>query len=110
MNNKILGLLLMFVLVIASCVTDPGEIIDDCVTNDTGDLSIVNETSGVDAVPMDLYINGTFTGVTLSPGAEHYEGALAPGAYEIEGRSTTVSFVKNVNLLQCDDLFVLLGN
>ncbi len=110
MTNKVLGLLLMFVLVIASCVTDPVDITDDCEVNDIGDLTIVNETSGTDAVPMDIYINSTFTGTTLSPGAEFYAGALAPGAYEIEGRSTTVSFVKNVTLIQCDDLFVLLGN
>lgn len=110
MNNKVLGLLLMFVLIIASCVADPDDIPDPCASNDTGDLTIVNETSGTDAVPMDIFINGQSTGTTLSPGAEFYAGALAPGSYEIEGVSTTVSFVKNVTLLQCDDLFVLLGN
>lgn len=109
MHNKILGLLLMFVLVIASCTEDV-DIPDPCTENDTGDLTIVNETSGTDAVPMDIFINGQATGTTLSPGAEFYAGALEPGSYEIEGISTTVSFVKTVTLLQCDDLFVLLGN
>lgn len=111
MNNKILGLLLMFVLIIASCAEDV-DIPDPCTENDTGDLTVVNETSGIDAVPLDLFINNNFTGETLSPGEEFYVGALAPGAYEIRGESSsqTVEFTKNVTLLQCDDLFVLLGN
>ena len=109
MNNKILGLLLMFVLIIASCVEDV-DIPDPCTTNDTGDLTIVNETSGQDAVPMRIFINTVDTEVDLAPGAEFYAGALEPDTYEIEGRATTKSFIKDVTLLQCDDLFVLLGN
>jgi hypothetical protein len=109
MNNKILGLLLMFVLVIASCTEDV-DIPDPCATNDTGDLTVVNQTSGSDAVPLRIKINGNDTTVELAPGAEFYAGALEPGSYEIEGTSGTVQFIKTVTLLQCDDLFVSLGN
>lgn len=111
MRNTVLGLLTLVVLFIASCVTDPG-IQDTCETDNTGDLTVVNATSGVDGIPMDIYINGIFTGAVISPGGEHYEGALAVGAYEVEGRASngTVTFIKNINLLQCDDLFVQLGN
>jgi hypothetical protein len=108
MSNKILGLVFIVVLFIASCVADPN-IEDPCVTDDTGDLTIVNATSGVNGVPLEIYINGTFTGTTLSPGGELYEGQLGTGSYSIEGRSSTVSFNKTVQLLQCDDLFVQLG-
>ncbi len=111
MRNTILGLFTLVVLFIASCGTDP-QIDDTCITDNTGDLTIVNATSGVNGVPMQIYINNLFTGATISPGGEHYEGALAVGAYEIEGRDPngTVTFIKNINLLQCDDLFVELGN
>lgn len=111
MRNKVLGLLTILVLFIGSCVTDPG-VTDTCVAENTGDLTIVNATSGVDGVPMEIYINGIFTGATISPGGQHYEGALAVGTYELEGRASsgTVTFLKTVSLLQCDDLFVELGN
>jgi|AntRauTorckE5430_2_1112549.scaffolds.fasta_scaffold12801_2 hypothetical protein len=109
MKNKVLGLLTILVLFIGSCVIDPG-VTDTCVDENTGDLTVVNRTSGVDGVPMEIYINGIFTGAIISPGAEHYEGALAAGTYEIEGRSGAVTFLKEVSLLQCDDLFVQLGN
>ena len=45
MTNKVLGLLLMFVLVIASCVTDPVDITDDCEINDIGDIYAPNHCS-----------------------------------------------------------------
>jgi hypothetical protein len=111
MRNKVLGLLTVLVLFIGSCVTDPG-VTDTCVAENTGDLTVVNATSGVDGIPMGIYINGIFTGATISPGGKHYEGALAVGSYEIEGResSGTSIFLKNINLLQCNDLFVELGN
>lgn len=111
MRNTILGLLTLVILFIASCVTDP-DVSDPCSTENTGDLTVVNVTSGVDGISMDIYINGIFTGATISPAGEHYEGALAVGTYEIEGRDPngTVTFIKTVSLLQCDDLFVQLGN
>lgn len=110
MRNTVLGFLTLLVLFVASCVVDPG-VDDPCLTENTGDLTIVNATSGVDGVPMDIYINGIFTGATISPGGEHYEGALAVDTYEVEGRDPngTVTFIKTVSLLQCDDLFVQLG-
>ncbi|MFK7950921.1 MAG: hypothetical protein AB8G11_25300 [Saprospiraceae bacterium] len=109
MRNTVLGFLTLLVLFVASCVVDPG--IDPCAENNNGDLTVVNATSGVDGVPMDIYINGIFTGATISPGGEHYEGELEIGAYEIEGRESNgnTTFIKRVNLLQCDDLFVQLG-
>lgn len=111
MRNTVLGFLAVFVLFVSSCVVDGG-VEDPCLTENTGDLTIVNATSGVDGVPMDIYINGFAVGVTLSPGGQHYEGALAVDTYEVEGRDPngTVTFIKTVNLLQCDDLFVELGN
>ena len=111
MRNKVLGLLTVLVLFIGSCVTDPG-VPDPCSTENTGDLTIVNATSGVDGVPMEIYINGIFTGATISPGGQHYEGSLGVDTYEIEGRASNgiVKFLKTVSLLQCDDLFVELGN
>ncbi|NJN78513.1 MAG: hypothetical protein HC803_09500 [Saprospiraceae bacterium] len=111
MKNKVLGLLTILVLLIGSCVTDPG-VADPCSTENTGDLTIVNATSGVNGIPMDIYINTHFTGATISPGGQHYEGSLAVGTYEIEGRDSngTVTFIKTINLLQCEDLFVELGN
>lgn len=112
MRNKVLGLLTVLVLFIGSCVTDPGVNTDTCVAENTGDLTIVNATSGVDGIPMGIYINGIFTGATISPGGQHYEGALAVGTYQIEGRESSGAsiFLKEVTLLQCDDLFVELGN
>ena len=111
MRNTVLGLLTLVVLFIASCVTDPGAP-DSCETENTGDLTLVNVTSGVSGIPMDIYINGIFTGATISPGGEHYEGALAVGDYTVEGRNTngSVTFLKNISLLKCDNLFVELGN
>ncbi|MFT5834154.1 MAG: hypothetical protein ACI97N_001788 [Cognaticolwellia sp.] len=111
MRNKVLGLLTVLVLFIGSCVVDPG-VTDTCIAENTGDLTIVNATSGVDGVGLEIYINGIFTGATISPGGQHYEGALGVDIYEVEGRASsgTVQFLKSVSLLQCDDLFVELGN
>lgn len=111
MRNTVLGFLAFFVLFIASCVVDPG-VDDSCIADNTGDLTIENSTSGVDGVPLDIYINGNGPVETLSPGAQRYEGALAVGDYTVEGidPNGTVAFLKEVTLLQCDDLFVRLGN
>lgn len=109
MRNIILGFLTLTVLFISSCVTDP--VVEDlCLTENTGDLTIVNATSGVDGVPMDIFINNFNIQVQLAPGAQHYEGALAPGEYIIEGRSSSADFIKQITLEQCDDLFVELGD
>lgn len=111
MKGKILSLLLLVMLFIASCGDDGGAV-DTCEADQAGDLTITNATSGVDGIAMDIYINGNFTGVTVSPGGQHFESQLAAGQYEVEGRdpNNTVTFIKDINLLICDDLEVLLGN
>lgn len=113
MRNKILSFLLIATLFIAACGGDGGGgVIDTCEEDQTGNLTIENTTSGVDGVSLDILINGNFTGATIAPGGQHFEPELAVGQYEVSGvdPNNTVTFIKDINLLVCDDLVVSLGN
>ncbi len=112
MRNKILSFLLIATLFIAACGGDGGEIIDTCEQDQTGNITVENATSGIDGVSLDIFINGNFTGATIPPGGQHFEPELAVGTYEISGvdPNNTVTFIKDINLVVCDDVVVLLGN
>ncbi|MFK7950922.1 MAG: hypothetical protein AB8G11_25305 [Saprospiraceae bacterium] len=108
MKNVVLGFLMLLMLFITSCVTD-SDFADFCLENNTGSLTIINATSGTDGIPMEVYINGIFTGVTIEAGEEYYENELSVGTYEIEGfyqNGMIVTYTKVVYLSQCDDLTV----
>lgn len=106
MRNVALGFLMFLVLFVASCVIIDED--DPCFIDETGDLIIVNSTSIADSIPMDIYINSIFTGATIEPEGEYYEGQLPLGTYEIEGRNRSGMTItsKTVYLSVCDELIV----
>ena len=109
MKRKIYALLMVLSIIVVSC--GEVEVTDPCETDNTGFMTVINGTSGTDAIGMDVLIDGNYI-VTISPGGSTDLIELDVDSYTVTGEASdkTRSWPKDVTITQCTELVITLGN